>query len=172
MTQETRSQFLTSSTQEILALLRRVMLEYEGNGGLVGKSISDALHLQDRLYQVQAPDSATGPTFPYATMRLFNRARSGAYNGMRMTATLEVLIYGKPFSQLIVVEEIADLIEQAMTGMVKIVQGLTFSREGTRQTMPRASAPADSEVATVLLHFDLVLWPNMLTRVARNAPTP
>lgn len=171
MTQETTSTFQTSSTNAIYGLLRRALLEYEGTGELAGMTAGDANHLEDRLWQVQAQDSADGPTFPYATMRLMDQKRSGAYNGMRKEATLEVFVYGKPTSQLELVEEIADLFEQAMTGFVKIVQGLTFSREGTRTTLPRPPAPADSEVVTVMLHFDLVLWPNLLTRIATNAPT-
>lgn len=160
----TTSNDTTESTNAVLSMLRKALLEYEDANGA---SASDTL--AGRLYVVRAPDPSS-PIFPYACIRLMNQ-RSVTGRIARMTADLEVQVYGRPWSSLDTMETVADLFVAAMTGFVKIVDGLTFSRQWQRDTMPMPVTPADSETCTIRLVFPLVLWPKFLTRLAVNSPS-
>ncbi len=144
---------------------------------LVGYSTTDNVYLSNflekiprteepGLYRVRAPDDRA---FPYATMRL-EADNLGTNQGMRMNGTLEVLLYGRPWTQRELVENAADLIEQAMYHLLVNTDGLIFCHGKTRATLPPGTDPSDSEVCTVRLTFTLAIWPQYLTRLGTILP--
>lgn len=118
------------------------------------------------LYRVRAPDDRA---FPYGTMRL-EADNPGTYNGLRLNGTLEVLLYGRPWTQRELVENAADLIEGAMYDLLVNTDGLIFCHGKTRATLPPGGEPSDSEVCTVRLTFTLAIWPAYLTRLGTILP--
>jgi hypothetical protein len=154
----------TDSTVSLLTLLHERLLGYRGpTGATLGASLS-ASDGSVRLYQVRAPDNAP---FPYATMRLIS-TRDGGYKGLRAKGQLEVLLYGRPWSQHQALEGLADLLDQAMLFFVRSNDGLTFTQDATRTTLPVAPAPADSETVTIRLMYSVAFWPKFLTRISTH----
>lgn len=164
MTTATTSQNLTTSTDEVMKMLRRALLEFEGAGGA---RLGDVDHLNGRLYQGRIPQDAQ---FPCGVLRLVNQTADGATNGMRKVATLELGLFGRPWRQLERIEGCGDLAEQAMTQMKRTTDGLLFCRGSNRSTLPAPSAPADAETCSVRLTFSLVYWPTFLTRLITTLP--
>lgn len=147
----------TRSTNEILETLRRALLDYENANG-------DALRdtLGENLWRNRAPDNQP---FPYGTMRLSTR-NDGKYHGLRLEGKLEVQIYGRPASQLEVLNDAADLCDQAMTFYVGAsAGGLMFTHAFQRDEMPPAGSPVDSETCTIRLVYSLAIWPAYLTNL-------
>ncbi len=164
----TTSRELTATTQDIYGTLRRRMLEYVNANGDSAADILGGID-QARLYVIRAPDPSS-PIFPYGIMNLKNQ-RSDTGRIGRMTADLEVQLYGRPFDTLPDVQYAADVLVAATTAFVSITDGLTFSRQWQRDEFPMPTAPADSETCTIRLLFPLVIWPKMLTSLAVNSPS-
>lgn len=146
----------TAATGDIYALLRNALLTFEPETGP-----SLATLLGSRMYAVRAPET---PVFPYVTLRLLSQDRSGAYNGVRKTAMLEVQLVGKPWAQLRELETAADVVEEAFGELRYITDGLLFSRSTSRDTLPPFGSPADSEVCTIRVVASLIIWPRFLTQ--------
>jgi hypothetical protein len=159
----TTSQNLTTSTDEVVKMLRRALLEFEVGGATLG----DADKLAGRLFQGTIPQNVQ---YPCGVLRLVNQTADGSTNGMRKVATLEVALFGRPWRQLALVEQCGDLAEQAMTQMKRTTDGLLFCRGSNRSTLPAPSAPADAETCAVRLTFSLVYWPTFLTRLITYLP--
>lgn len=155
----------TSSTYNLLEALRRAILSYSPGENL---SVSNVLGTDPdcRLYLVRAPDNTK---FPYGTIRL-ETANSGRYNAMRLTGDFEILLYGRPWTQQRDVENVGDLIEQAMYEMIINSDGLVFCMSKQRATLPPGPDPVDSEVCTVRLLFTLAIWPAYLTKLTVVLP--
>lgn len=146
----------TESTGHIYALLRETLLNFVPQAGYSLTTL-----LGSRLYAVRAPET---PEFPYGTLRLMEQQRSGAYNGVRKQAMLEVQLVGKPWAQLRDLEIAADVVEEAFGEFRYTTDGLLFSRSTSRDTLPPLGSPADSEVCTIRVVASLVIWPRFLTR--------
>lgn len=155
----------TSSTYKLLEALRRAMVNYSPDGE---RHISDVLGTEPdtRLFITRAPDNGK---FPYGTIRLESQ-NSGRYHLMRLVGSLEVLLYGRPWTQQENIENCADMIEQAMYEMILNSDGLVFCQSKQRATVPPGPDPVDSEVCTVRLLFTLVIWPAYLTRLTVVLP--
>jgi hypothetical protein len=162
----TTSQFRTDSFTELQKTVRRVLLDYKSAVVTLpnyGKTARDVLG--ERLYLGAADDAQL--VFPHAVMRLDTDNR-GNNHGMRLDGALEVLIHGKPWSQLGDVHDVADLFDQCMLSLVENHQGLIFCHGFSRLQMPRGTtAPIDGEVCTVRVQYTLAIWPAFLTSLTR-----
>lgn len=154
----------TASTVAILTMLHERLLSYRGpNGATLGNALTGTDGVV-RLYQVRVPDNTP---YPFAVMRMIS-ARSGEYKGLRVTAQLEIQLYGRPWSEHQRMEALADLIDEAMLFFVRSNDGLTFSTSSTRVTLPPAPAPMDGETVAIRLVYNLAFWPRYLTRITTH----
>lgn len=74
------------------------------------------------------------------------------------------MLYGRPRSQAVTIEDAADVCDQAMLRYVDSSSGLTFSRERQRDTLPPFIDPADREVVQIRLLYSVKTWPLLLTQ--------
>lgn len=151
--QPTTSTGNTDSTTAILGTLRAALLAYRTASGEGMPSVLNDLWIH------RAPNQTV---MPYGVLRLFGRQTSGAHNSRRETALFEITLSCRPVTQLPTLERVADWCDEAMTQYVAIAQGLMFSRERQRDTMPFAGPPVDSETGTIRLVYSLTLWPQFL----------
>ena len=152
----------TTSTDNLFTQLRTRLLTFAPLAGatlmtrLGGTTLNNS-----RLWKDAPPDSAL---YPFGVMRIINRISEGRYNGEREQFDLEVILYGRPRSQAVSVEDAADVCDQAMLRYADGASGLTFSRERQRDSLPDLADPADREVVQVRLVYSAVVWPRMLTQ--------
>lgn len=148
----------TASTNSIIDTMRLALLDFENVDGV---KLRDTLG--DSLYRNRSPDNLA---FPYGTMRM-NTRRTPGYSGRRLDGKIEVLLYGRPSSQIDLISDCADLCEQAMLDYVNAspLQGLLFTADVQRDELPPAGDPVDSETVTIRLLFTLAIWPAYLTRL-------
>lgn len=145
----------TASTNAILEAMREALLSFEN---VDGASLRDIL--KGDLWRNRAPDNTA---FPYGTLRM-NTKRTSGYGGLRLDGKLEVLLYGRPSSQIDVMSDAADLCEQAMLFFVSATPGgLLFTADAQRDELPPAGDPVDSETITIRILFTLAIWPAYLT---------
>lgn len=154
---------MSATTHAIVAAIRTRLLDTNPTSG---DDLST--RLGGRLYYEQAP--ATGsvsPIFPYAVYRLTNRIETDGFAGMRETADVELLIFGRPRGvQQWVVEGCADVADEALLAWQSVTDGIAFSCFRTRDTLPPAPDPMDRDVVMVRLLFPVVLWPTYRTAYA------
>lgn len=110
-----------------------------------------------RLWKDAAPDTAA---YPFGIMRLINRVSLNERERM----DLEVVLYGRPRSQAVAIEDAADLCDAAMLNYRDPTSGLIFSHERQRDTLPPPTDPADREVVQVRLVYSLIVWPILLSQ--------
>jgi hypothetical protein len=128
-----------------------------------GSSARDIL--AERLYVARAPDVPTA--WPYGVMRL-ETSNDGSYNGMRLTGTLEVLLFGRPWAQMEQIDAVADLFDRCAVARILNTDGLVFAHGFQRATLPGSSYQTiDAEVVTVRLSYTLAIWPTYLTNLTR-----
>jgi hypothetical protein len=149
----------TTSTANVWRQVRSRILTYQPPTGTTLQA-----RLVGRLYHVQAPDDAPWP-HAIGVLRL---RTDGAYNGDRKEGELEVTLYDRPRSRAEALEDMADVVDQAMLRYADGSNGLVFSREGRRDTLPAFLAPADREVCAIRLVYQLVVWPVYLTQHASS----
>lgn len=138
----------TESTNLLLATLRDKLLT-----GAVGLPLG-----QNAIFQVRAPDERP---WPYAVMNL-STSNAGRLHGLRLDAQLEVLIFARPFAQLQLANDCADGMDRALTFYVMSTNGLIVCSGKTRNVLPVAGPPVDSETVTIRLVYTLVIWPRYL----------
>ncbi len=145
----------TASTNAILDTMRSALLDFENINGVALKDI-----LTGDLWRNRAPDNRA---FPYGTLRM-NTRRTPGYSGRRLDGKVEILLYGRPSSQLDDISDAADLCEQALLDYVNASPGgLLFTADVQRDELPPAGDPVDSETCTVRIIFTLAIWPAYLT---------
>lgn len=124
--------------------------------------------LGGRLYYDQAP--AVGsvlPAYPFATYRLTNRVETEGFAGMRESADVELMIFGRPRgTQLWTAERCADVADEALLAWRDVQIGVQFSRFRTRGTLPIPPDPLDRDLVTVRCLYPVVLWPTYRTAYA------
>ena len=158
---------LTTSTIAVVQTLRDILLSWENaDGAKAADTLQGATDAQPRFYIGKTPNNLT---FPYATLRLSTR-NDGKYHGMRLTGALEVLLYGRPWTQLDIVNAVADLFDQAMLVTVESSHGLLFCFGSQRDQLPPGGDPVDSETVTIRLVYTLAIWPAFLTSLTRTLP--
>jgi hypothetical protein len=154
---------MSATTQAVVAAILTRLRDFTPTSG----DDVDTL-LGGRLYYDQAP--ATGsvsPKYPYATYRLTNRLETDGFAGMRETADVELLIWGRPRgTQLWTVERVADVADEAFLAWQSVSDGIAFSRFRTRDTLPMPPDPMDRDVVTVRCLYPVVLWPTYRTAYA------
>ena len=159
---------ISSATTSLLAVTqaaRAALLAYANPQGAMATDILFP-DVNQGCYIGRAPDN---PTYPFAVMRL-NTRNAGRNHGLRLDGSLEIQIYGKPYTQQENVNAVADLFEQAMLLWIGNAagQGLVFSHGTQRDQLPPGPAPIDSEVVTVRLLYTLAIWPQYLTSIATS----
>lgn len=160
---------MDSNTSEgVKRALRNRILDFQPldeNGAPVGAPLRAAFGggTNARFYLDRAPDNAA---FPNAIARLMNQGRPGTYNGERIRADLEIMLFARDKSQAADLEAIADVIDQSMLRMRDNSSGLMFSRGGERDTLPPAAEPEARGVVQIRLVYPLAIWPRYLTRYA------
>jgi hypothetical protein len=150
----------TNTTVAILTALRNFLLNWSSPED--GKKLSNILDV--RLYQVRAPDNTV---FPYGTLRLSTR-NDGGNNGIRLDGSLEIQLYGRPFTMQPDVYRAADLCDQAMLASRESGAGFVITRTSQRDALPVGTTPVDSEVVGVRLVYSLIIWPTFLTSVPKH----
>lgn len=156
---------LTSSTNATTTTIRDWILGYARDTD--GMRVVDLLTGSDnkpRWWVGVAPNTAV---FPYAVMRL-DQSNDGRSNGIRQTCPLEIMLYGRPQSEQPMLNDIADLVDQAMLALLHHSQGLIFQQARQRTTLPIAGAPADGDTVTIRLVYTLIIWPQFLYRITHG----
>lgn len=160
----------TNSQEGVKRALRNMILDFQPldeNGDPLGAPLrarygggAGARMLFDAL-----PDNAA---FPNAIVRLINQDRDGAYNGERISADLEIMLYERDVVHAAELESDADVIDQAMLRYRDRTSGLMFSRRGRRDTLPPSAEPESRGMVQIRLVYPLVIWPRYLTRYAQR----
>ncbi len=149
----------TASTIDVMKALRTYMLGYVDPDGHAVRET-----LQRRFYDTRVPDTGS-VTFPYAVHRA-EFSNEGSGNGLRLRGDMELLVFGRPWAQQVLVNHVADQLHQSLlmlnTGQP---EGLIFMKGFQRATLPPGQSPVDSEVVTIRLSYSLIVWPQFLARV-------
>jgi hypothetical protein len=155
----------TTSLAAVYKGLRAHLLTFAPLGG--GPTLADLLGTlpgagaAGKLY-AGAPQE--GVTYPYGVLRFAGLSGHGAHRGNRRQGDLETMLYHRPRSMALALEDAADVYEQAMREFADATGGLVFSRAQHRDTVPPFQDPADRELVMVRLVHDVVIWPQFLTQ--------
>jgi hypothetical protein len=157
----------TTSTDNLHTQIRNQLLTFvpKAGGQTLNQRLGGTGSNDGRLYKSQAPDTVV---YPFGVMRLINQLTLGEYGSEREAMDLEIMLFGRPRSQGLTIEDIADLCDQAMLRYVDSSSGLVFSRSRQRDTMPQPVDPADREVVQIRLAYPLKVWPQYLTQWTEN----
>lgn len=152
------------TTVAIEDMLAARILGFVPTGGATPQTLG--VLLSGGFWWDKPPES---PSYPYATGRLSLRNSPG-YEGLRKEGTLEVQVWHRPTKQNATAQGLADLIEAALLwfndaggatpGGFLIVTG------GDRRTLPISNNPAERTLLGLLLQFDVICWPQYLTKYA------
>jgi hypothetical protein len=160
----------TLSTDGLFTQLRTHVLSYIPlTGTTLMQRLGTGTLASSRLWKDAPPDTAA---YPYGVMRLLNQLTSGEYNGERERIDFEIMLFARPRAQAVALEDMADLIDQAMLRYRDASSGLSFSRSRQRDTLPPPTSPADREVVQIRLVYPLVVWPRYLTQWSDPTPDP
>jgi hypothetical protein len=158
----------TNSQEGVKRALRNLVLDFQpldGNGDPLGSPLR-ARYGGANARQLMFDVLADNTPFPSGILRLINQHRDGAYNGERITADLEIMLYERNAVNAAALEADADVIEQAFLRYKDRTSGLIFSRQGRRDTLPPSVEPESRGMVQIRLVFPLVIWPRYLTRYA------
>lgn len=145
------------ATLDLVKVLRQRLLTFTPIDG----SATLSFRLGGRIYIDRAPKE---PEYPFAVLRLSSMQSDGAYNQIRKTGDLEVLIWHKgDGAARTTVEKCADIAEQALYRLWLDAPGLVFSRQSQRTTLPPAPEVVDEQTVAVRLLFPIVFYPQYLT---------
>lgn len=153
----------TDSTVNLGTVIRNRLLTFvpKAGGQTLMQKLGGATTDQARLYRDAPPDTAV---YPFAVMRLINRANDRDYDYEKDPLDVEVMFFGRPRSQAQLMEDCADLADQAMLRWREPTGGLIYSKGRTRDTLPPPVEPADREVVQVRCVYSLAVWPTYLTQ--------
>lgn len=155
----------TSGYSEIYSLLRTRILTFVAPGGATWATLSGAavgVGNDARVWQDVPPVGVS--TWPYAVIRLVNDVTSGPYQE-RIRFDLEVMIYGRPRTQMDKVRDLADLVDGALKQYSYSGVGFLRITGRMRNVPPPGSGDADAEVVSARLLFSGFAWPRFLTVV-------
>jgi len=138
----------TTRVNLMKTIITRVM-GYSYGGTTVGTLTGN------RVYVSQAPDDTL---FPCVVLRAINGQTSPEYQNAREQFDLEVMCYGRPRSSEQGVEQIADLVTQALITWTDGSSGVVFGRSVQRSTIPPVGDASDRELVTVRLVVDVTAW--------------
>jgi len=160
----------TSATKAMYGAFRTRLLGYVPVAPLPTVKLSERAR-PVRLYSGGwAPDTAP---YPYVLARFMNG--DSATFMLRTPFDLELLLYDRPRAFADDLEDVADVIDQAMKQFTARdpngVRGLAFSRGRRRDTLPPFTNPADREVVAIRMVFSLVVYPQFLTVLGTALPT-
>ena len=157
----------TAGYTELYGVLRSRILTFVDPAGRTWASISGAaagVGNDARLWQDGAPVGFS--SWPYGVMRIVDDVNDGPYQ-QRTVFSLEIMVYGRPRTQLDKVRDLADLIDGALLqyrysapteGFVKVT--------GRRRNMlPMGTGDVDAEVVTSRQLFSGFAWPKFLTSI-------
>lgn len=155
----------TLSTVALLETLRTRLLTFPSPAAPGTRKLSDIL--SDRLYFGAPPADCA---YPYGLLR-WNGRNAGAYRGVRMKGSLELVIVQRPANatEAKLAEEAADLAQGALLQFSEgdtaaATSGGILVVEGSRETLPRPVDPVDQQTYTIQLVWDVVVWPKFLTQ--------
>lgn len=152
----------SDSTVNMGTVIRTRLLTFvpKSGGTLLSKLGGGTLDTA-RLWRDAPPDTAS---YPFAVMRLINRVTRREYNFEKEPLDVEIMFYGRPRAQAQLIEDCADVADQAMLRWREPIGGLFYSRERSRDTLPPPVEPADREVVQVRCVYSLAVWPTYLTQ--------
>lgn len=148
----------TASTDALYATIRTRILTWPDptDHVTVQALVSD-------LYRISAPDTASGV---YGVMMLGLQKIVDGAEGIKETAQLEVMLFGRPRKSQAIVEGIGDRVVGALTGWRDGSSGLLYTTDARAQSMPAFNAPADRELVQVRVTATLKMFPVFLTRLS------
>lgn len=148
----------TLSTDALYVLLRdRLLNTADPDGQTLDAALSG------RLYRVAAPDTAT---YPYGLMRIQSPQIAPDTDGLKMTADLEVLFFGRPRATQPEIEALGDRAVAVLMPYRDASSGLVYVASATSEALPEFPAPADANVVQVRVLAKLHLWPVFLSRLS------
>lgn len=151
----------TDSTEGMLAVVRDRFLAFTAIGGA---KLTDTIGTRLWLF---APPGGTANIWPFGILRFLPFTARGAYNGERVTGQVELMLWNRPRTAAAAkaLEGAADVATGAFLRWANTdTDGLMFSREWSRATLPVPSEPADRDTYTIRLTFDVIAWPAYLTQ--------
>lgn len=148
----------TVSTDALYVLLRNRLLNTPDPDG---QTLAAAL--SGRLWRIAAPDTAT---YPYGLMTLKSPQLVPDSDGLKMTADLEVLFFGRPRSSQAEIEALGDRAVAVLMTYRDTSSGLVYVASATSESLPEFPAPADANIVQVRVLAKLHYWPVFLSRLA------
>ena len=152
----------TVSTDAIYQLLIARLLTYVDPDG---HTLGDANALGTRLYRITAPDNVSGGAL-YGVLTLQSPQLPEGTDGLKLTAQLELMLFGRPRSQQAVVEGLGDRALSALLTYRDASSGLVWFENAVAQSLPRFAAPADSDLVQVRVLAKLHCYPTLLSRLS------
>lgn len=162
---------MSDRTTKLYGAIRTRLLTYDPLGS--EPALSHASLLNGRLYTLEAPDDAVSP---FAVQRLQSRRTGPGDDGrLRERGELEMQVFGRPRSALLLIERIADIMEEALHGWNVDTDGLlTIRSMVSRETLPPFQSPENREIVRVRVVWGYTWWPLYRTQLANasGAPAP
>lgn len=151
---------MSARTTNLYGAIRTRILGFDPTGADV--TLASAL-LTGGLHTLAPGDNAV---FPYGALRLQNRRNGGRDDSsLSEEGQLELLLFGRPRGQLITIERVADIAEEALLNWHTDAVGWFTVREmENRTTMPYYPKPADNEIVQVRVVWRYTWWPTYRTQ--------
>lgn len=121
------------------------------------------------LHKQAPPDNAA---YPYGVLRVTGAGLGRDDADMSREGTIELFLVGRPRAMLPVLEQIADIAEQAMWKWQTDTTGWLAVRElMSRVTMPPFPSPANAEMQQIRLVWRYTWWPTHLMQYSGVTPS-
>ena len=148
----------TVSTDALYVLLRDQLLNTaDPDGNTLAAALSN------RLWRIAAPDTGT---YPYGLMTIKSPQMVPDTNGLKMTADLELLFFGRPRAQQPAIEALGDRAVAVLMQYRDTSSGLVYVASAVSESLPEFPAPADANIVQVRVLAKLHYWPVFLSRLA------
>jgi hypothetical protein len=143
----------TSSTSAQLKTIAQRIQAYTGPSGSTVNTLCGG-----RIYLRQP---AADAPFPHLVVRKVSASSDREFQNLRELFELEVTAYARSRSGDDAVDDIADLVQQALLSWVESspTLGATFTKSVRRDRLSFVASPADPEVVAVRLLFECASWP-------------
>jgi hypothetical protein len=149
----------TASTDLLFTQLRNRLLSFApmGGGATLNTRLGGVAAGSGRLWKDAVPDTAA---YPFGVMRILNRVSENE----RERFDLEVVLYGRPRSQAVAIEDAADVADGALLNYRDPTSGLMHTHVRQRDTLPPPVDPADREIVQVRLVYTFHAYPILLSQ--------
>lgn len=151
----------TVSTDALYQLIVTRLLTYtDPDGHTLAQNIAG------RLWRLAPPDNLKATDYPFGIIALKSPQMPDGSGQIKITATLEVMFFGRPVGSHTAIEALGDRAVAALITWRDATSGLVWIQDAVTQSLPTYAAPADPDVQQVRVTAALSCYPTLLTRLS------